>query len=135
MSTPATIVVKCNDRYYESCVNYDGDLLPPLLKKHYGTPELAEQLVKLGDASFLAESLEAPEGHSFESPVRGRGVFYARDRGEEWRRVGPRTYNSLNELRKCAEYLYLYEDGRWFIAASGRVLLDNGTRGFRWAEL
>jgi hypothetical protein len=49
----------------------------------YYDREKTEDLIKLGDISFLRRETTQPEGHSFDTPVEGYTVAYHRDRGED----------------------------------------------------
>jgi hypothetical protein len=87
MSTNASI--KYNDTTVY--LHWDGYPTAALetLKKHYNTPELAEELLKHGNISSLESSIE-------------ESVFYHRDRGEE-----------LEFWDEPREYNYEFENGKW----------------------
>ena len=119
MSTQALLNVQCCDGVLRSSyVHFDGDSLLPLLNGNYRSQEQAEDLVSLGDASYLAESMAPRMGqrHSFDNPVEGVCVFYGRDRGEE--DTGPAEYKSLKEAhavakRRLINYVYDWEGEKW----------------------
>lgn len=54
-----------------------------LLLENYNTPEKVDALINMGSISILDKSMEAPEGHTFDTPVDGYTIFYHRDRGEK----------------------------------------------------
>jgi hypothetical protein len=86
----------------------------PLLTGFYNSQEMAEKLVKLGDVSILAESIECPKGHSFDSPVKGYSVFYKRDRGDTKGancRVRVSYQGCLNANKQ--RYNYLWDGEKW----------------------
>ena len=54
-----------------------------ILHDHYQDRAKVEQLISLGSISSLAKEVDAPEGHTFKTPVDGVTVAYHRDRGED----------------------------------------------------
>jgi hypothetical protein len=71
-------------------------------------------LVNGGDLSVLAPNCsDVPEGHSFESPVKGYCIYYHRDRGEDLRiNVG----FDLRMVRNSSfEYNYEWDGERWIM--------------------
>jgi hypothetical protein len=72
------------------------------LKEHYTEGNRVEQLLKLGDISFLGESL-------------GKTVAYHRDRGENltpnWQTSATRLEDEMK--RHGADYAYIFEGGNW----------------------
>ena len=87
------------------------------LLRHYQSLPKIEELIAGGDISQLGWSIEAPEGHSFETPAEGCTVFYMRDRGET--NLEPCEYQGdrdfLQEAGDGVYYCYLY-DGDWYVA-------------------
>ena len=63
---------------------YPSNMLP-LLNENYNTIEKVEELMALGNLSYLAERVkpEPEEEHSFDKPIRDITVAYHRDRGED----------------------------------------------------
>lgn len=63
---------------------YPSNMLS-LLNTHYNTIEKAEELLSLGNLSYLEERVkpDPEEDHSFERPAKGVTVAYHRDRGED----------------------------------------------------
>jgi hypothetical protein len=116
MSTRAAVSVLCKDEKVRSIyVHFDGNGLLLTLKRYYNNKELAEQLVMLGDASYIDELLEPPdnEEHSFERPCKRVSVFYGRDRGED--DTEPRVYNSFEEAKRKEhqEYNFFFDGVTW----------------------
>ena len=115
MSTRSCIGVKLPDGTINAIYcHFDGypDHHFPILVEHYNSQELAEALVELGDMSVLAESIECPEGHSFDSKFKDYSVYYGRDRGEDG--VEFRNYpdeEALNVLFQ--DYMYLWDGTKW----------------------
>lgn len=86
------------------------------LYRHYNDINKIEELIGLGDISSLHEKL-APEEwqeHSFDNRQEGITVAYHRDRGEDWERVQPQHYSTLEEYMEevdsAIEYIYLYDE-------------------------
>lgn len=84
-----------------------------MLAESYQDPEKVKALIALGDISSLDESIECPEGHSFDNRVAGHTVAYHRDRGEEFRQ---RTNKSVESFMKSDLEMYGYlftQQGEW----------------------
>lgn len=120
MSTNSSVTVKTENGYISIYGHWDGypSGVGEVLKNHYDTQKKAEALVALGAFSILDESIEQPEGHSFDSRTEGHSVFYGRDRGEPWKDVKPETSLTMKEaLDKYGQsYNYLWEDGKWLVS-------------------
>ncbi|MDL2274393.1 hypothetical protein LJC34_07650 [Oscillospiraceae bacterium OttesenSCG-928-G22] len=118
MSTNAVISIKDHDKYRAIYCHWDGyvEHTGNVLASHYNTIEKAEQLISLGDISFLDKHV-APEGgveHTFEKPLDGVTIAYHRDRGEPLR--GPREFMSLSQMIRSfssCTYIYVCEAGQW----------------------
>jgi len=87
-----------------------------ILQENYQDLDKVEKLIKLGQISYIAEEVEAPEGapHSFESPMGGVTVAYHRDRGEDY--IQPKEHQSLSGFVKSdvEEYGYVFtKEGEW----------------------
>ena len=89
-----------------------------ILLQCYNTAELVEELISLGDMSFLAERIEPEAGtkHSFDNPQDGVCIYYHRDRGEDWEYTKPCEAETEQEYynRNKQEYNYLFKDGKWY---------------------
>ncbi len=90
----------------------------PILSEFYNTKETAEAIISLGDLSILDKSFECPEGHSFDTPVKGHSVFFGRDRGET--NCEANSAFSIHSLKSKArkadmEYIYIFnlERNQW----------------------
>ncbi|HBE9077611.1 hypothetical protein [Serratia fonticola] len=110
MATRSNINVKVGDVYHCVYCHFDGypDHHAPILTGHYSSQELAEKLVSHGDISSLGESCEAPEGHSYQSPVNGCTVYYGRDRGESGI-----DFKVLPHPLSQQEYTYTWDGNKW----------------------
>lgn len=123
MSTPAAVAVHTEDGYVTIYVHNDGyfDYMYPLLSTYYDTDERAQNLVKFGDASFLAKRL-APStgsGHSFMTPEEDVCIFYHRDRCESWVQNAPHVF-MRDQLLGWQYYVYIFEDGQWKAYRNGK---------------
>lgn len=118
MSTRASITLKTIKGTYKTVyLHYDGYLsyTGKILLNHYNTFDKVEQFIRLGDASYITESIECPDGHTFNTPVDGYSVFYKRDRGEEGVDAYEcDTYEEVME-RNRQECNYLFQDGKWYV--------------------
>jgi hypothetical protein len=87
------------------------------LMDHYQDREKVEQLIELGDISYIAPNVTPSGPHSFDEPERGVVVAYHRDRGEEY--FAPRVDASVDRFVKSdiEEFGYLFtEEGEWLVA-------------------
>ena len=88
-----------------------------LLLNHYTTSGIVNELMDLGNLSYLAENLYCDNNsHSFRNPVDGVCVAYGRDRGEK--NSDSKSFNNISEFEKFAgnswsDYQYLFNNGKW----------------------
>ncbi len=118
MSTSAAIGMKLADGSVHAIrVNWDGypGHVGTILAGWYKEPERIKALLDLGELSCLDERLDSDD------PNRGDlTIAYGRDAGEE-AMFPAQTFASVDEYyhngesRMSADYLYLYEDGRWLV--------------------
>lgn len=134
MATRSTIAVQHQDgtvsqiyAHWDGYLEHNGSLL----KTHYTTLELAEELVSLGDISSLNERIHptAPLGigHSFDQPEKGVTVYYGRDRGES--DIAPAKYANLSDYMENGggqEYDYIFLSGEWFVSCWATNETDTG---------
>ena len=118
MGTRSRIGVMHGDNCKSVYCHWDGylDHNGRILLEHYDSVK-ANQLVALGDISSLAPSIDKPEGHSFDTAVKGYTVFYGRDRKEEHVSfdVDPSFEAFFERADGCgAEYYYIMKDGVWY---------------------
>lgn len=109
MATCASISVINEDKHYKTIyVHFDGyiDGLGNTLYNFYKDEEKVNELINLGDASSIDETIESSE-------------FYQRDRGEVG--CGPVYYFSLHGFEKKFEYSYVFKEGEWFLVQSGKL--------------
>jgi hypothetical protein len=122
MSTNSTIAVQHTDGtihqiycHWDGYLEYNGSML----KQFYNTPELAKELVSLGNLSSLNKRIE-PNGylHTFAYPEEGTCVYYGRDRGEANNETN--IYESFDHYRLRYDrqeynYLYVEVDEKWYV--------------------
>ena len=92
--------------HYDGYLEHNGKLL----KENYNTPEMVDELLSLGDISYLGEQIGQQQ--DFENPVKGYTIAYGRDRGE----VDIEQRESLLEdfgNDMGIDYFYLYTDEGW----------------------
>lgn len=85
MATRSRIAIEFPDGTVESIYcHWDGypEYNGKMLQQHYQDRTKVEELIQLGDISFLDQKIEPTGEHSFEKPETGVTVAYARDRGE-----------------------------------------------------
>ncbi len=122
MGTRSDIIVKRADGTWARVYcHWDGYLEHngALLAEHYNSQALAEALVENGDMSSLHEKCDKPDGHSYETQVKGYTVYYHRDRGEPWDRTQPKTGESLAAVWPPAdtwtEFTYVWDGTAWWV--------------------
>jgi hypothetical protein len=124
MATRSRIGIELTDKNGERIVksiycHWDGypEGVGKILMEHYQDRDKVEKLIKLGAISFLEASIEKPEGHTFDTPVRGYTVAYHRDRKES--KVPARVDAGVADFFKkdFEQYGYiLTEEGEWLVA-------------------
>lgn len=120
MSTRASIS-RVNDDGTITSIYSHWDGYPSWVGKklldNYNKDDIVTKLLSLGDISSLDDSIDKPEGHTFETPKEGYTIFYGRDRGEEG--VEPRTHKTKEEFAdywkdSWCEYFYQFRNGQWY---------------------
>jgi hypothetical protein len=88
-----------------------------LLLKHYNNSGIVNELMDLGNLSYLDKNLYCEDNnHSFNNPTDGVCVAYGRDRGEK--NVDSKSFTNISEFEKyanrtTADYQYLFNNGKW----------------------
>lgn len=124
MSTRSRIGIKTENKEIKSVYCHWGGYPSnngAILLQHYDTKEKVENLIALGGMSSLHESIECPEGHTFDNPKDGHTVFYHRDRGEDWENNKPvegirmdwEEYAYLFDVKKNIWHYRTSNNGRW----------------------
>ena len=103
--------------------HYDGYLENngKLLLNHYNNVGIINELMDLGDLSYLDKKLYSDNNsHTFKNPQPGVCVAYGRDRGET--NVDGVIYEDLGGFEDAMEdygcdYQYLFDNGKWMYRA------------------
>jgi len=118
VGTRSFISIKYRDKYRAIYCHFNGSPsgVGSVLKNHYNDRQKILKLISLGDISFLGSKIG--KKHNFDNPPKDETNVYHRDRGESWESVKPKKLDTLEELKNeaisyGAEYLYLYEKGKW----------------------
>ena len=122
MSTNATISIKKDGRVHYVYCHWDGYIsdVGQLLFKYYNTLSKVKELVALGNISSLDKSIACPEGHSFDTRIKGYTTFYGRDRGETEQEacvVFMQAYKAREYSEQ--EYNYLFYKNEWLVLQDG----------------
>lgn len=116
MSTHSTIGIQNSDGSIDAIYcHYDGYFSNNgfLLKNHFNTLEKVQELISLGDLSYLEKNIHPTEKHDFDYPQDGVCVFYGRDRGEQ--NVASQNYSDLKSfISHAQEYAYVFKDDKWY---------------------
>lgn len=118
MSTRSTIWIKKDEDKYDGIYcHFDGylDGVGKTLIENYTDINKVMALIELGAISSLGKSIECPENHSFDNPIKGYTVAYFRDRKEE-PEIDLYKDKSLNEIEKdySEEYNYIFDNNKWY---------------------
>lgn len=127
MATRSTIAIEHADGtvsqvycHWDGYLDHNGRLLLDC----YNNPQLAAELIAVGDISSLNE--EVGEKHDFDERFasddpRSRWTrYYSRDRGED--NTQPKKYLTFDEYvreHQYEEYEYIMRDGTWFVCEYG----------------
>jgi hypothetical protein len=124
MATRSRIGIELTDAFGNKQVksiycHWDGypEGVGKTLIEHYQDRQKVSDLMYLGAISFLEPSIEKPEGHTFDTPVKGHTVAYHRDRGEE--KIPARVDMGVADFfrKDFEQYGYiLTEEGEWLVA-------------------
>jgi hypothetical protein len=116
MSTKAIIAKKTKEGYKAIYVHWDGypEHTGKILKQYYKNPQKVDELIKLGNLSFLGKEIGSKQ--DFNNPNYDYVLAYGRDRGEK--NTKAKHLKDLKELlnftsESCAEYYYIYQNGDW----------------------
>ena len=129
MGTSSRIGITTDDNHV-LCIycHWDGylDGVGYVLKHYYTTKEKVQQLIDLGDISYLKKNVSPDKSrpHTFDNPQEDVTVAYHRDRGENWKDCEPWMANSVMSygLHSYTEFCYLYDtkDNCWKVWKNGQ---------------
>jgi hypothetical protein len=106
MSTRACVSIRNEDGSVLSIYqHWDGypEGLGESLKGNYTNIESVRELIEMGDASVIGDTLTDC-------------IFYNRDRGDDWNDVKPLQVPKVQDLLEhypICEYFYVFEDNQW----------------------
>lgn len=115
MATRSTIWIKNADNTYIGIYCHWAGYLTHngrILFEHYSNESKVRELIAFGSASCIEEECSQPIAHTFDNPIPGYSVFYARDRGEKVKQL--KALNEFQTQREC--YNYIFQDGKWFFS-------------------
>lgn len=120
MSTHATIMLKQPgvENWASITVHHDGYIshLGVYLYEYYSTYEKVLELIRMGDADCLYESLtELSSSRSIMKNEPHRSIFYHRDGREELHIVVSANLRDHQNLGSSYEYLFEPERGTWLV--------------------
>jgi hypothetical protein len=118
MSTRSTIWIKKDEDKYDGIYcHFDGylDGVGKTLIENYTDINKVIALIELGAISSLGKSIECPEKHSLNNPIKGYTVAYFRDDKEE-SEICIYKDKSLNEIENdySEEYNYIFDNNKWY---------------------
>lgn len=117
MSTRSLICKENKDHTYTGIYcHWDGypSNNGKILAEYYSDRNKVEELLKLGDLSYLDVNISPANGkvHTFDTPVKGVCVAYHRDRGEDYNE--PHLITPKEAKNSWCEYMYVFGlDGKW----------------------
>jgi hypothetical protein len=120
MATRSRIGIQHQDGSVESIYcHFDGypQNNGKILTEHYTDREMVEELISLGDISYLAPKVK-PEGddHTYMTPEKGVTVAYNRDRCDDYNKPRKDGSKGLYFMSDLEEYGYLFtKEGEWLI--------------------
>jgi len=103
---PQTKVITYIYCHYDGYLSHTGKMLV----EHYNDESKVDELLKLGDLSFLDEQIG--EKHDFKKPTPGWTIAYSRDRGEQVK-SNNQTYLEDYNTSPVIDYFYLFTEGGW----------------------
>lgn len=105
--------------HFNGYVSHNGKIL----HNHFQDREKVEELIALGNISFLKENIEPTDKHSFNNPQEGVTVAYHRDRGEDFNQKHHTNVDDFfDDALSHVPYAYLFTlDGKWLVSSGGPV--------------
>lgn len=121
MSTRSYIAKQVGENQYKGIYCHSDGYLShngALLIDIYNTPEKVDEVLELGDLSFLTPELypdpSKPHGFDYDQRQKGITVAYGRDRGETGTAAKEFDFDELVENADWCDYVYIFtEDGKW----------------------
>jgi len=102
--------------------HFDGYIegVGAILKQYYDKYNI-DYLLDLGDLSVLGGSIDCPNDHSYNTPVKGHCIAYGRDRGEHDCKslLFPSLEDYINSGQwKGIDYIYILRDNKWYVTSN-----------------
>ena len=132
MATRSTIAMKTEEGkfrtiycHWDGYPSYNG----AMLNENYTDPAKIKSLIDLGSISSLNEEVgeKHPFDKNYETPeldlFANWTTAYHRDRGEEWSRTAPMTFNDTEEMVELCgeEYAYVWNGDDWLVHEVGNT--------------
>lgn len=130
MSTRSYIAMQIGDDKFKTVYCHNDSYLThngALLLDYYSEPKKLNELLELGDISFLAQNIlpDPAKPHSAAERQDGVVVAYCRDSGEKKVEPTVLTESELTSEKTWAEYIYVFnKDHRWVYGKSGECIKD-----------
>ena len=132
MSTRSYISKQIADNQYRTIYCHSDGYLThngAMLLDHYSDADKLDELLKLGDISCLAPSVNPDplKPHSFDYDERQDGVViaYGRDRGDKDIEAKNFTERQLTSSDTWIAYIYVFnKDGQWIYGRPGESISD-----------
>lgn len=129
MSTRSFIAKQIGEDQYRTIYCHSDGYLEhngKVLLAFYNTPEQVDELLALGDLSFLDErpNPDPSQVHSFNNNERQEGVTlaYGRDRGEQGTEAKDMTLAQLDNPDNWTEFVYIFTpDDQWKYFETGQA--------------
>jgi hypothetical protein len=127
MATRSRIAIENPDNTVTSIYcHFDGYLSNngEILQNHYTDRDKVEELIALGDISFLRENVESTDNHNFNNPQEGVTVAYHRDRGKDFSQLQHKDVEDFfDDGLQYTQFAYLFTlDGQWLVSKGGPVV-------------
>lgn len=108
MSTRSTITLKKEDGTFARIYcHFDGYVeggVGSVLAAYYSTYELVDELIKMGDASYIKENIET-------------SYFYGRDRHEKNTQcLFFKDLNDFEDKNRFEDFNYIFIDNQWLVS-------------------
>jgi len=132
MSTRSYIAKQVGDDKFRTIYCHSDGYLThngAMLLDHYSEPEKLDELLNLGDLSYLAPNVnpDPSKPHSFNYDERQDGVVlaYGRDRGEKDIEARDYTKRELTSTETWVAYIYVFnKDNQWVYGRPGQDLSE-----------
>ena len=127
MATRSRIAIENPDNTVTSIYcHFDGYLSNngKILQNHYTDRDKVEELIALGNISYLQENLEPTEKHTFNDPQACVTLAYHRDRGDKFSQLQHKDVEDFfDDALQHTQFAYLFTlNGQWLVSKGGPVV-------------